>query len=150
MCPAPRPSAKVPWSLLQGTIIHGLLRPDITSNEKVLTSKKASDARLCSPFESLGALVFFAGKVASMPPGEIKLSKPEIELLRQWVEKGAPVEAGGLPMARKDEPQHFTENGVLPIFQMRCVLCHGKRRQEGGLDSIRLELSARSWLDHVA
>ena len=28
----------------------------------------------------------------------------------------------------------FTENDVLPIFQMRCAVCHGKRRQEGGLD----------------
>ena len=30
--------------------------------------------------------------------------------------------------------ESVTENDVLPIFQTRCVLCHGKRRQEGGLD----------------
>ena len=27
-----------------------------------------------------------------------------------------------------------TENEVMPIFQMRCTVCHGKRKQEGGLD----------------
>ena len=69
-----------------------------------------------------------------MPPGEKKLSKLEVELLRQWVDHGAAVEMGRLSAALNGKLEDVTENDVLPIFQTRCVLCHGKRRQEGGLD----------------
>ena len=34
----------------------------------------------------------------------------------------------------KKPAAEITENEVMPIFQMRCTVCHGKRRQEGGLD----------------
>ena len=75
-------------------------------------------------------------KVASgtMPPGEKKLSKAEVELLRQWVDHGVAAEMGSLSTTLNGKLESVTENDVLPIFQTRCVLCHGKRRQEGGLD----------------
>lgn len=75
-------------------------------------------------------------RVASgtMPPGEKKLSKSEVDLLRHWIDQGVSIEIGRLSAAMNGEPEHVTENAVLPIFQSRCVLCHGKRRQEGGLD----------------
>ena len=75
-------------------------------------------------------------KVASgtMPPGEKKLSKPEVELLRQWVDHGVAAEMEHLTAMLNGKLESVTENDVLPIFQTRCVLCHGKRRQEGGLD----------------
>jgi len=75
-------------------------------------------------------------KVASgiMPPGEKKLSRAEVELLREWVDHGVAVEMGHLSATLNGKLESVTENDVLPIFQTRCVLCHGKRRQEGGLD----------------
>ena len=75
-------------------------------------------------------------KVASgtMPPGEKKLSQSEVELLGQWIDHGATVEMGRLSATANGKLESVTENDVLPIFQTRCVLCHGKRRQEGGLD----------------
>ena len=59
----------------------------------------------------------------SMPPGPDKLTESEIAAIRGWIEKTAPV-----------APVAVTEADVFPIFQMRCVVCHGKRKQEGGLD----------------
>ena len=59
----------------------------------------------------------------SMPPGPDKLTEPEIAALRGWIERTAPVAMAAV-----------TEADVFPIFQMRCVVCHGKRKQEGGLD----------------
>ena len=59
----------------------------------------------------------------SMPPGPDKLTEPEIAAIRGWIEKTAPVASVAV-----------TEADVFPIFQMRCVVCHGKRKQEGGLD----------------
>ncbi len=58
----------------------------------------------------------------SMPPGEPKLTTAEVDALRRWIDHA------------NDGAALVTEREVLPIFQMRCVVCHGKRKQEGGLD----------------
>ena len=67
-------------------------------------------------------------KVASgaMPPGDQRVSPAEIDLIRQWIDSATPV-------AEEVDSVHITEKDVLPIFLMRCVVCHGKRKQEGGL-----------------
>ena len=57
----------------------------------------------------------------AMPPGK-KLAPPEIAIIRKWIDEEKPLRAG------------VTEADVVPTFQMRCVTCHGKRKQEGGLD----------------
>ena len=57
----------------------------------------------------------------SMPPGK-KLTPTEITAIREWIDAEKPLLAG------------ITEADVIPTFQMRCVTCHGKRKQEGGLD----------------
>ena len=68
-------------------------------------------------------------KVASgaMPPGDQRLSPAEIGLIRQWIDNATPA-------AEEVASVHITEKDVLPIFLMRCAVCHGKRKQEGGLD----------------
>ena len=72
-----------------------------------------------------------------MPPGEARLPTEDIDLIRRWIERGAPRETG--LDADANGAVHSTlpavsEKEVLPIFQVRCVACHGKRRQEAGLD----------------
>src|SRR5579862_8589182 len=64
----------------------------------------------------------------AMPPTLPKLTDTEIAVIRLWVDKGD----NGKDVSRP--VQSVTEADVLPIFQMRCVVCHGKRKQEGGLD----------------
>ena len=62
-----------------------------------------------------------------MPMGGDRLPEEEIHAIREWID------ASG----RSNElvqTVRTTESDVLPIFQMRCQLCHGKRKQEGGLD----------------
>ena len=68
-------------------------------------------------------------KVASgaMPPSGTKLTGDQIDLIRDWIDGEAQDE-------QADPDRLVTELDVLPIFQMRCVTCHGKRRQEAGLD----------------
>ena len=56
-----------------------------------------------------------------MPPGR-KLAEAQILEIRSWIDEQKPVLAG------------VTEADVTPILQMRCVVCHGKRTQEAGLD----------------
>src|SRR5207247_781292 len=70
----------------------------------------------------------------SMPPGKVKLTEKDIGLIRLWIDKGA---AGGeitVTSSKRPANDVVSEHEVLPIFQMRCTGCHGKRKQEGGLD----------------
>lgn len=62
-----------------------------------------------------------------MPPGKQKLSDAEIDTLRGWISKGLVPAAAPLESA-------VSEPEVRAILQVRCVVCHGKSRQEGGLD----------------
>ena len=64
----------------------------------------------------------------AMPPSGPRLPDEEIELIRRWVDEGAALEAGALGL------NLVTEADVLPILQARCVVCHGKSKQSGGLD----------------
>ena len=64
----------------------------------------------------------------TMPPGDANLADREISLIRNWIDEGAVLEAAELGVAL------VTDREVLPIFQARCVVCHGKREQRGGLD----------------
>jgi len=68
-----------------------------------------------------------AGK---MPPGKKdQLSAAEVETLRRWIAGGAPVGPGAGEAA-----EAVTQHHVVPILLRRCTVCHGLRRQEGGLD----------------
>jgi mono/diheme cytochrome c family protein len=62
-----------------------------------------------------------------MPPMDPRLTPEEIDTIRLWIDQGARSE-------KDDAGPVVTEQDVLPIFQVRCVACHGKREQKGGLD----------------
>jgi len=62
----------------------------------------------------------------AMPPVDPKLTDKEIDLIRSWIDKGMIGQANAADL--------ITDHEILPIFLMRCVICHGKRKQEGGLD----------------
>ena len=51
----------------------------------------------------------------------------EVGKIRDWIDHGiAPEQASAGPTV--------TDKEVVPIFQLRCAKCHGKRRTEGELD----------------
>lgn len=89
--------------------------------DSILKGGKSGPA--VKPGSSAASLLIEKVVSGTMPPGKEKLNSKEISLLRTWVDHWADTENG-----------EVTENDVLPIFQMRCVVCHGKRKQEGGLD----------------
>jgi len=62
-----------------------------------------------------------------MPPGKEKLTDAEIDAIRSWITKGI------APAAAPPETA-VTEAEVRAILQVRCVVCHGKSHQGGGLD----------------
>lgn len=65
-----------------------------------------------------------------MPPEDDKrLPKEDVELLRRWIEQGAK-----MPTAAPQATASLHQHDILPILLLRCATCHGRQRQEGGLD----------------
>src|SRR5579862_463030 len=61
-----------------------------------------------------------------MPPGKVKLTELEIDIIRRWVDHGI-----AAPEPVTETPK---EREVLAILQVRCMVCHGGLKQQGGLD----------------
>ncbi len=71
-------------------------------------------------------------KEGLMPPGgKIHLSEADLNTIRAWIESGATSASG--PHAEVALSK-VTQDDVIPIMLLRCTVCHGLRRQEGGLD----------------
>lgn len=65
----------------------------------------------------------------TMPPEkEKRLSKEEVGLVRQWIEGGARLSEANVVR------QQLNQHDILPILLLRCSGCHGRQRQEAGLD----------------
>ncbi len=66
-----------------------------------------------------------------MPPEDEgqKLSTGQIELIRRWIEQGADFGAEEF-----DVHAGLNQHDVLPILLLRCATCHGRQKQEAGLD----------------
>lgn len=92
---------------------------DLSTLESALKGGKTGPAlKLGSAESSLLVSKIVSGQ---MPPGR-KLPEGQLAAIRSWID------------AEKPELARVTEADVTPIFQMRCVVCHGKRTQEAGLN----------------
>ena len=92
----------------------------LDARESVLAGGKSGPAIIAgSPEKSLLLQKIVSG---AMPPVGEKLTDEETGIVREWIHRG------------DARPTLITEKEVLPIFQMRCVTCHGKSRREGDLD----------------
>jgi hypothetical protein len=108
---------------------HGATTPqadlDLRSLESILKGGKSGPAIV--PGSAGGSILVEKLVMKSMPPMDPKLSDAEVAAIRGWIDAGALSAAGA-------SASLVTENDVLPIFQVRCLVCHGKREQKGGLD----------------
>jgi mono/diheme cytochrome c family protein len=65
-----------------------------------------------------------------MPAGKTHLTGQELAAIRGWIES-MPAASATVAAA---PPEEVTEQDVIPVMYLRCTICHGLRRQEGGLD----------------
>ena len=98
---------------------------DLSSVDGLLKGGKSGAA--IAPGASDRSLLLEKIVGGSMPPAAPHLTNDEVDKIRGWIDHGLNQETAaiGPPVTEKD---------VLPIFQLRCAKCHGKRRQEAGLD----------------
>ena len=98
---------------------------DLGSAESLLEGGKSGPAIVPGfPDRSLILAKIVSGQ---MPMGGERLPDGEVHAIRSWIEQAG--QSGALMLGATT-----TESEVLPILQMRCGRCHGKRAQEGGLD----------------
>ncbi len=64
-----------------------------------------------------------------MPKKGDKLSHGEVETIRAWIAGGAK-----FTIPPRVEKVELNQHDVLPIVLLRCAACHGRQKQEGGLD----------------
>jgi mono/diheme cytochrome c family protein len=68
----------------------------------------------------------------AMPPEDSpQLTDAEKQTFWKWLKSDE--------VTRRIQPQRVSDAQVLPILELRCTVCHGKRLQEGGLDLRSLE-----------
>ena len=72
----------------------------------------------------------------TMPPDKLaKLGGDEIERIKAWIDAGAPSESSPADLAvSASSPEAVLARKVGDLFAFNCLVCHGKRKQEGGLD----------------
>jgi uncharacterized protein DUF1553/uncharacterized protein DUF1549/cytochrome c len=86
---------------------------------EILVPGKAAESRL-----------FELTSTGEMPSDKKNpLTSAEIALVRRWIDGGAHFSSDGSPAARE-----VTQHDVIPILLLRCTACHGRHKQEGGLD----------------
>ncbi len=85
------------------------------------------------------SLLYQKVSAREMPPKafNLDLSEAQIEAIRRWIEAGTPHESA-LPVLGAEQQQRFAEE-ALPIFQAKCLACHGQENPPGNLDLRTLE-----------
>ena len=76
-----------------------------------------------------------------MPMGDKKLAPGEVDLIRRWIEAGALLEGEDAAAGGGAHEQVNPREILVTTINVKCLLCHGRRRQEGGLD-LRTRASA--------
>ena len=81
------------------------------------------------PGKSAESLLYEKIHQQEMPPdGEGRLTAAEVESVQRWIDGGA---SFGASTTAKSE---VTQHDVIPILLLRCTVCHGRQKQEAGLD----------------
>ncbi len=116
---------------------HGPSQPqgelDLSSHESTLQGGKSGPVLVPgSPLESLLLEKLHSG---AMPLGADRLSDDQINLVRRWIEAGARrAEEEAETAAVASAAVVAGPETVTTILNVKCLLCHGRRNQEGGLD----------------
>ena len=98
---------------------------DLRTPEAAL--KGSATGPVIQPGNSAKSLLLDKIVTRQMPPGKVKMTDAEIDIVRQWIDTSL------APPPPDIEPIP-TERDVLAILQVRCMICHGGLKQEGGLD----------------
>lgn len=110
---------------------------DLTSPAGIL--KGSESGSVIAPGKPDESLLFAKVLSGKMPPAKKdRLNDTEVETIRRWIVGGAQFgpmagDATDVGTLTKSDPD-VTQADVFPILLRHCTVCHGKHRQEAGLD----------------
>src|SRR3954471_7102940 len=94
---------------------------NLSTEQSVL--KGSESGPVVVPGKPEESLLYKKVRDGSMPMGKPRLSDQQIETILSWIKGDTTVD---------NTP--ITQNEIVPILLTRCTVCHGLRKQEGGLD----------------
>ncbi len=102
---------------------------ELSSRERALAGGESGAAIV--PGKPDESLLYQRIKSGEMPPeGKDPLSESEQELIHRWI-----AEMGNAPADGTSDPlMNPSQHDVIPIMLRHCTPCHGRHRQEAGLD----------------
>lgn len=112
---------------------HGpsVQKADLNLSTRASLLRGGESGPVVIPGDTTKSLLIKKIRDGEMPPDDAdRLSDEQLELLVRWIDSGALGEPGSADDAAAVPTQH----DVLPILLRRCAVCHGRHRQEGGLD----------------
>jgi mono/diheme cytochrome c family protein len=100
---------------------------DLTSPAGIL--KGGESGRVVVPGKPDESLLYEKVHTGAMPPKkEGTLTASEIETIRRWITAGAKTQSA------TEAATEVTQHDVAPVLFRHCTACHGRHRQENGLD----------------
>ena len=106
---------------------------DLRTRDRVLQGGQSGPALV--PGSAAESLLFEQVSSGTMPMGGNRLSGREIELIRHWIDSGALKEGETAEDAPPPLQASLTETDIMvPVVHVKCIVCHGKQIQKGGLD----------------
>ena len=126
----------VPILELHCVACHGEASPqadlDVRTRDALLAGGKSGPALV--PGAPSDSLLLQKTASGAMPMGGATLAPDEVGLIRGWIEHGALLDGESAENAAASlgvaSPRHI----LVTTISVKCLLCHGRRRQEGGLD----------------
>lgn len=101
---------------------------DLSTINGVRRGGESGDAAVTDSLDESMLWIMIDG--GDMPPkGQPQLTSQELDLIERWIATGAHANTPATADA-----QQINQHDVIPIVHLRCVTCHGARRQDGGLD----------------
>lgn len=103
----------------------------VTSRDKLLQGGDSGPALVRGQSER--SLLFNKVFDGEMPPDD-PLPEAEVDAIRRWIDEGALVDGETVANGEHSADPYLESEVLVKIFFTHCISCHGKSRQEAGLD----------------
>ena len=107
---------------------------DLRSMAGILKGGESGDPAIV-PGKAGASLLVRLVTEKTMPPGKLpKLDSDQVARIKTWIDAGALTESKDMDATSSSSPAAAVARKVADIFDFNCIVCHGRAKQEGGLD----------------
>lgn len=102
---------------------------DLSTEQTAL--KGSESGPVIVPGKPEDSILYKKVQSGTMPMAKPRLPDKDVEAIRAWI---AGNESGLSRVVQNTDNTPITQHEIIPILLTRCTVCHGPRKQEGGLD----------------